>query len=152
MPFYSEEGFVVYEEYMNDAGEWELAKYLSVDNSDCHRKFIHDLSLGMNFLFHTRRNPRNNFVFGVNTNIGFVPRYSGFFSLKKPFTEDVKDCDITCQDRCSPSIFLSRAICLFGNLSLQDGQLRPAFWLPIYDGEKVSPIIQMAAEKKLLRT
>lgn len=98
MPFYSEEGFVVYEEYMNDAGEWELAKYLSVDNSDCHRKFIPDLSLGMNFLFHTRRNPRNNFVFGVNTNIGFVPRYTGFFSLKKPFTEEVKDCDITCQD------------------------------------------------------
>ena len=98
MPFYFQERFCIHESYLSDMGEWVLSKYLSVDNTDCHRMFIPDLTLGVNFLFHTKSNPRSNFVLGVNANIGFVPRYTGYFSLREPFTEEVKDCDITCRD------------------------------------------------------
>ena len=60
---------------------------LNFTNSSCHRKWMPDLSFGVDFLWHRKRNPRNNFIVGVNVNLGFVTRYKGYFSLETPFTQ-----------------------------------------------------------------
>jgi hypothetical protein len=52
-----------------------------VDNLKCDRKFYPDITTAINFLFHTKRNPRNNFVIGINANIGFTPRMKGYYTL-----------------------------------------------------------------------
>jgi hypothetical protein len=67
---------------------------MEYDNVNCQRKFFPDLTMNINFLFHTKRNPRNNFLVGVNANIGFVPRYIGYYTVTSPYTKKQKDCDI----------------------------------------------------------
>jgi hypothetical protein len=70
--------------------------YMEYDNlrDGCQRQFFPDLTMNINFLFHTKRNPRNNFLIGVNANLGFVPRYKGYYTITPPYTEQQKDCDI----------------------------------------------------------
>ena len=65
---------------------------LYIANSSCHRKWVPDLTFGVDFLWHRKRNPRSNFIVGVNVNLGFVTRYKGYFSLGAPFNQ--YDCDI----------------------------------------------------------
>ena len=65
---------------------------LYFSNSSCHRKWVPDLTFGVDFLWHRKRNPRSNFIVGVNVNLGFVTRYKGYFSLEAPF--DQYDCDV----------------------------------------------------------
>lgn len=69
------------------------AHELYLDNKSCICKWMPDFLFGVNFLFHTKRNPRNNFIIGCNANVGFVPRFKGYFSLSEPF--DRHDCDIS---------------------------------------------------------
>lgn len=89
--FYSEHfSSFTYEDYVH-----ERFYYLYVDNERCIRKLCPDLSFGINFLLHTKRDPRNNFVLGINANIGYVLRYKGYYSLQEPFTENVKNAEIT---------------------------------------------------------
>ena len=54
---------------------------LYTDNLSCKRKFFPDMTAAVNFLFHSKRNPRNNFVLGVNANIGFTPRCKGYYTI-----------------------------------------------------------------------
>lgn len=67
--------------------------YMIISTDGCTRNWVPDLSFGIDFLLHTKRNPRNNFVIGINANVGFVPRYQGFFSLQEPYQN--RDCDIS---------------------------------------------------------
>lgn len=55
--------------------------YMSGNNYDCKRFFYPDLTMSLDFMFHTKRNPRNNFVLGINANIGFTPRLKAYYSL-----------------------------------------------------------------------
>ena len=54
---------------------------LYIDNLSCKRKLYPDITTTINFLFHTKRNPRNNFVIGLNANIGLTPRFKGYYTL-----------------------------------------------------------------------
>lgn len=90
-PFYVS-GSIQYGKYSSFSNP-ERTSIMYVSNGKCIRKWVPDLLFGIDFLFHTKRNPRNNFILGVNANIGFVPRYKGYFSLQPPF--DRHDCDIT---------------------------------------------------------
>ena len=67
--------------------------YMHFSTDDCKTKFFPDFITDIDFLFHTKRNPRSNFILGVNLNLGFTPRFKGYYSITPPFTE--KDCDIT---------------------------------------------------------
>jgi len=58
-----------------------LIIYIYADNLSCKRKLYPDITTAINFLFHTKRNPRNNFVIGLNANIGFTPRIKGYYTL-----------------------------------------------------------------------
>ncbi len=51
------------------------------DNLSCKRKLYPDITTAINFLFHTKLNPRNNFVIGLNANIGLTPRMKGYYTL-----------------------------------------------------------------------
>lgn len=68
--------------------------YMEVTNLSCHRNFFPELTTSVNFLIHTKRNPRNNFIIGLNMNIGFTPRYKGYYSFTPPFQSEQKNCDI----------------------------------------------------------
>ncbi len=84
--------YVIYERsFCNSIYDYTTER-LFLNNDDCIRNGAPDLLLGINFLFHTKRNPRNNFIVGCNFNTGFVPRYSGHFSLSE--SVDQHDCDI----------------------------------------------------------
>ncbi|MCL2246173.1 MAG: hypothetical protein FWC10_03565 [Lentimicrobiaceae bacterium] len=69
--------------------------YMYFETVNATRKFVPDLVAGIDLLFHTKRNPRNNFILGLNLNLGFTPRYKGYYSITPPFTEVEKDCDIS---------------------------------------------------------
>lgn len=69
--------------------------YMYIDNYDCSNNFIPDLSAGISLLFHTKRNPRSNFIIGLNANIGFVKRYQGYYALRSPFSAAESVCDIS---------------------------------------------------------
>ncbi len=90
-PFYTPM-FVTYisAPYNNLDGNTDESLFLN--NDDCVRNWVPDLLLGVNFLFHTKRNPRNNFIVGCNFNASFLPRYSGYFALSE--SVDRHDCDI----------------------------------------------------------
>ncbi len=90
-PFYTPM-FITYERSFNNSIYDYTTDALFLNNNDCIRNWVPDLLLGVNFLFHTKRNPRNNFIVGCNFNAGFVPRYSGHFSLSG--SVDQHDCDI----------------------------------------------------------
>ncbi len=90
-PFYIPT-FITYERSSYNSINDDLTEDLFLNNDDCIRNWAPDLLLGVNFLFHTKRNPRNNFIVGCNFNAGFVPRYSGYFTLSE--SADQHDCDI----------------------------------------------------------
>ena len=60
---------------------------LYLANGFCHRKWVPDLAFGVDFLWQRKRNPRSNFIVGVNVNLGFVTRHKGYFSLEAPFNQ-----------------------------------------------------------------
>jgi len=41
-------------------------------------RFVPELTAGINFLFHTKKDPRHNFILGINGTLGFIDRYSGW--------------------------------------------------------------------------
>ena len=82
-------------DFINEDQLHDRLYHLYFNNDACYRRFCPDLTMGINFLLHTKRDPRNNFVIGINANIGFVPRYKGWYSVRDPYTENVKDADIT---------------------------------------------------------
>jgi hypothetical protein len=82
----------IHENYIGDL--LNNFSYMQYTNDYCRRDFFPDLNTGINFLFHTKRNPRNNFLIGFNLNIGFTPRYTGYYSITPPFTEAQKDCEV----------------------------------------------------------
>jgi len=53
----------------------------NANNYSCNLKFFPDITTAINFLFHSKQNPRNNFVLGLNANIGLTPRYKGYYTL-----------------------------------------------------------------------
>ncbi|MDR2868178.1 MAG: hypothetical protein LBV46_01385, partial [Bacteroidales bacterium] len=82
------------ESNIDEFGNITTFGYMDVNNDDCPRKFVPDLATGINFLFHSKNNPRHNFILGFNMNIGFIPRYKGYYSVTPPdFTK--KDCAIS---------------------------------------------------------
>ncbi len=69
--------------------------YLNVGNLHCNNSFIPDITVGISFLFHTKRNPRNNFILGLNANVGFVKRFEGYYAVNSPFTYSESVCNIS---------------------------------------------------------
>ena len=53
-------------------------RWRDLSNDDWYNKFIPELTAGVNFLFHSIKDPRHNFVIGVNGTIGFIDRYWGW--------------------------------------------------------------------------
>ena len=41
-------------------------------------RFMPELTAGINFLFHSKRDPRHNFILGINGTLGFIDRYAGW--------------------------------------------------------------------------
>ena len=42
------------------------------------RRFMPELTVGFNFLFHSKKDPRHSFILGVNGTFGFIDRYVGW--------------------------------------------------------------------------
>jgi hypothetical protein len=57
------------------------------------RHFIPDLTTGINFLFHSSKNRRHNFIIGFNANFSFITRFKGYYSVT-PTDLKKHDCDI----------------------------------------------------------
>jgi len=53
-------------------------RWFDLSNEYVPKRFIPELTAGINFLFHTKRDPRHNFVLGINGTLGFVDRYTGW--------------------------------------------------------------------------
>ncbi|MBQ3750193.1 MAG: hypothetical protein II865_02660 [Bacteroidales bacterium] len=69
--------------------------YLNVGNLRCNNNFIPDITVGFSFLFHTKRNHRNNFILGLNANMGFVKRFEGYYAVRSPFSYSESVCNIS---------------------------------------------------------
>jgi len=67
--------------------EWP---WFEVSNFFIKERFVPELTLGINFLFHTKRDPRHNFVLGINGTLGFIDRYSGWQRLAPEGDYDVR--------------------------------------------------------------
>jgi len=92
-PYYPSRRHLYFNEFIQDNVIKDNYMYFETVNST--RMFIPDLVTGIDFLFHTKRNPRNNFMLGLNLNLGFKPRYKGYYSITPPFSDIEKDCDIS---------------------------------------------------------
>lgn len=56
-----------------DAWRWR-----DLSNDDLYEKFVPELTAGINFLFHSKKDPRHSFVLGLNGTLGFIDRYTGW--------------------------------------------------------------------------
>lgn len=58
---------------IEDAWRW-----FDIGNDYFPEKFVPELTAGINFLFHSKKDPRHNFILGINGTLGFTDRYWGW--------------------------------------------------------------------------
>ncbi|MCL2245978.1 MAG: hypothetical protein FWC10_02575 [Lentimicrobiaceae bacterium] len=54
-----------------------------LSNDDLYDKFMPELTAGINFLFHSKKDPRHSFILGLNGTLGFIDRYTGWQRFDK---------------------------------------------------------------------
>jgi hypothetical protein len=53
-------------------------RWYDLSNDKEYKRFMPELTAGINFLFHSKKDPRHSFILGVNGTLGFINRYSGW--------------------------------------------------------------------------
>jgi len=58
-------------------------RWRDLSNDGLYDKFIPELTAGINFLFHSKKDPRHSFILGLNGTLGFIDRYTGWQRFDK---------------------------------------------------------------------
>lgn len=61
-----------------DSWQWR-----DLNNDNLYNRFVPEFTVGINFLFHSKKDPRHNFVLGINSTLGFIDRYEGWQRFDK---------------------------------------------------------------------
>jgi len=56
----------------------DMFRWYDLSNDREYKRFMPEITAGINFLFHGKKDPRHNFVLGLNGTLGFIDRYSGW--------------------------------------------------------------------------
>jgi hypothetical protein len=68
----------------------ESWQWRELHNDSLYKRFMPELTIGVNFLFHSRKDPRHNFILGVNATLGFIDRYEGWQRFTETDQIDVR--------------------------------------------------------------